>query len=218
MTNVPRTSATSQRAAASQQEQESSQQPKDDPMQSIRKSALDVLREKSKQLTKTNRQLNALQKDYDKLDKAYSTSEELREQLTENVERKTKELESLTARLEETQKLLRKNGKVHESELNKELSTKVKDIAKTIMFRTWKIPEDIEDLKVATRELIKYLPNKEKDIEPETEESFVEKYHLVTNEGFNLARQYVQNESKKAAEGTQNVFLLLLIYYVIYPI
>lgn len=183
----------------------------DDPneMVKLKKSALEELKEKAKSLTRVSRELKASNKALGEKEEEIKGITKANEilagnelQLKNTISKKDEVIAELKKKLDDMVKLLRKNGKVHESELNKELADKVKDTAKVYLFRTWKFVEDIEDLKAAAKRVIKYLPNKEADISPETEASFVDKYHLQVNEGLKLGRQYVQSEGRKVVDGT----------------
>lgn len=155
-----------------------------------------------KDLTDATKALAKSTKELAAMTKAVEQSNGDKELLRNTIKKKDETVAELQKKLGDMTALLRKNGKVHASELNQELKTKVVNTARVTLFRTWKFVEDVEDLKAATRQLVQILPNKEADITPETVETFVDKYHLQVNEGLKLGRQYAQSDGKAAVEGT----------------
>lgn len=87
--------------------------------------------------------------------------------------------------------------KVVKEDLNQELVNHVTQVAKTIMFRTWKFIEDELEEQEVTEEIIPYLPV---DIGMEVEE-FIANYSNVVYEAIKNARTDVQSNGKKRATG-----------------
>ena len=117
---------------------------------------------------------------------------------TDNSDR-DQHIEDLKTELAECQDALAKTGGVDESKLNAELLMHTESSAKTGLFRTWKFIENEEDQVNAATDIIPYLPVA-LDI-PEAE--YITNYKGKVNEGLGKARQYVQSEGKKRAQGTQ---------------
>jgi len=125
----------------------------------------------------------------------------LKQKLEEELKEKNLQIDDLFEKVEDMTKALRKSGKVAACELNEQLKERVISATKEYLFRTVKFVEDDDDLKALTEQLIDYLPNKEKDIQPLTVEKFKDLYFLCVNDGIKAGRQYLCNEGKKHAQG-----------------
>ena len=123
---------------------------------------------------------------------------QLNEQNTDNSDR-DQHIEDLQKELAECQEALAKTGGVDESKLNTELLMHTESTAKSALFRTWKFIENDEDQVNAATDIIPYLPVALEIPEPE----YITNYKGKVNEGLGKARQYVQSEGKKRAQGTQ---------------
>lgn len=167
------------------------------------------LTDKAADSTKLQKELDAERKEHDKTagvlgklkEKCQSLIQE-KKLLRENSVSKDKEIERLEKLIGELQAALRKNGTVHESELNRDLKEQVFYAAKVYLFRNVKFLEDDMDAEDKSKLVIKFLPNGVSSLGSETEEEFAIKYKQIVNKGLQAAKQSVQADGKKAAIGT----------------
>ena len=174
----------------------------------------DLLVKKSSVATQLDRNLKSAKTELDKLSKKHNKLVENYNKLHETAERKDLVIAELKQQTAEMTQLLRKNGKVHESELNNDLVEHVVEAAKTNLFRTWKFIEEEADSLDATQEVIAVLPRGKDDILGMDENDFVTKYKDKVNLGLKRARQYVQSEGKKRSDGKNYFRFCLSLYHV----
>ena len=134
----------------------------------------------------------------DLTDANVTLTNQLKEQTDANAE-KDQVIGEIQQELAECQEALAKTGGVDESKLNAELLMHTETAAKTALFRTWKFIENEEDQINAATQLIPYLPVTLEIPEPE----YITNYKPKVNDSLGKARQYVQSEGKKRAQGTQ---------------
>ena len=159
------------------------------------------LQEKASLLEKVQRRLEKETKEKENIAAAFESVTELKNKLQEEVDFKKQQIREMMTTIDIMTQSLRKGGKVAPCELNQQLKERVTAAAKEYLFRTVKFVEDDEDLKVLTKDIIQYLPNKEDDIKPNSVKKFQDLYYIAVNDGIKLARQYVCNEGKKRVQG-----------------
>jgi len=118
---------------------------------------------------------------------------------SEVIAAKDKTIKQLSDLVVELQGTLRKNGNVHPSELNRELSEQTFHAAKIYLSRTVRWFGDHEDAEKHTRSLIQYLPKGKESLGGLSEEEYGFKYRQTANKGLQACKQNVQSEGKKAA-------------------
>jgi len=157
--------------------------------------------ERERQLLEEKNKLWQAHENNEQLSSALGSVTQLKQKLEEELKKKNLQIDDLFEKVEDMTKALRKSGKVAACELNEQLKERVISATKEYLFRTVKFVEDDDDLKALTEQLIDYLPNKEKDIQPLTVEKFKDLYFLCVNDGIKAGRQYLCNEGKKHAQG-----------------
>jgi len=178
------------------------------PMTTILTSSWEKLQDKAqlcvakdRELLEEKTKLENTRKHNEQLREALGSITSLKNRLEDKIQDKDMEIEELLEKVEEMTKALRKGGKVADCELNEQLKERVTAAAKEYLFCTVKFVEDDDDLKMLTGQIIKYLPNKEKDIHPLSVEKFQDLYYLCLNDGIKSGRQYLCNEGKKRVQG-----------------
>jgi len=168
-----------------------------------------ALKEKAAGAGKLAKDLSKLQTNYNKLMADFAEVEEKigstmleKQVLTESIAQKEKVIKELQELIASLQCALRKNGTVHESELNRDLMEQTTHAAKIYLFRNVKFFEDDEDAAEKTQMLIPYLPKGLESLGDLTKEEYGNMYKQVANKGIQAAKQSVQAEGKKAARGT----------------
>ena len=99
-----------------------------------------------------------------------------------------------------------KKKKVNQKDLNADLVLKVKQIAKTYVFRTVKFIENDDRKMLATKKVFAKLPKKM--LNGMQEEEFLAKYSDIVYKAIKDACQEVQSNGKKKAQGMYFVFVL----------
>ena len=175
-----------------------------------------TLKKKAAALTKCDREYKKLYNDYNKLYKQYEGLYKVSENNENLMMEREKLLDDAHKKIAELQKLLRKNGKIHESELNSQVVDKTVETSKFQLFRTVKFVENDKDLEDVTTDVADMLGESYLKDNKLTKKEFVAKYQDSTNKGIKLGRQYVQSEGKKRAKGKQNsgqtIFYCVLHY------
>lgn len=168
-----------------------------------------ALKQKAAESGKLSKDLAKLQMNHDKLTQEIEEMEKVvasnmveKQVLTESIAQKEKVIKDLQDLVGSLQGALRKNGTVHESELNRDLMEQTTHAAKIYLFRNVKFFEDDEDAAEKTQMLIPYLPKGLESLGDLTEEEYGNMYKQVANKGIQAAKQSVQAEGKKAARGT----------------
>ena len=121
---------------------------------------------------------------------------------SEVIAAKDKTIKQLKELVVDLQATLRKNGNVHASELNRELSEQTFHAAKIFLSRTVRWFGDHEDAEHHTKSLIPYLPKGMESLGGMSEKEFGFKYRQIANKGLQACKQNVQSEGKKAARCT----------------
>jgi bifunctional DNA-binding transcriptional regulator/antitoxin component of YhaV-PrlF toxin-antitoxin module len=172
----------------------------------IPKEAHENLKKRAQDASKFARDLETAKKALEKAKEAeVSRMSEFDKVLLE----KQQELQELKRKMDDLEKGLppslvtpgtsRKRAKIDKASLNEELVSFSDMVAKDVMFRTFIFPEDEEELDEITEIGIKYLPIPLSGI---TKEQYVRDYKEIYHKGIKDARQNVQSECKKRAQGT----------------
>lgn len=168
----------------------------------IKKGTLRKLKEKASYAARNAKSLRNTEKDLEKLKKAYDKLGDQNDKLEQVIQEKLKMIEVFEENHKVSLALLKKAGKVHPCEINKQLAEKVQEKGKTVSFRTWKFLQDANDLDEGTKEVLHLLPATTLTENKLDEENFIRIYRPSVDRGLKLAKQYVQSEGKKRAQGT----------------
>lgn len=122
--------------------------------------------------------------------------------LTEAIASKDNMIKEYQQIIADLQAALRKNGQVHESELNRDLTEQTFHAAKVYLSRNVRWFGDHEDAEKHTLSLIKYLPKGADSLCGLKPPEYAFKYRQTANRGLQACKQNVQAEAKKAAVGT----------------
>ena len=160
----------------------------------------------------------AAEKDLSKVTKKLETITNQHEGLLEVITSKDRSIKELQALVADLQGILRKNGNVHPSELNRDLMEQTISAAKVYLARTVRWFEDHEDAKHHTRSLIQFLPKGKDSLGGLTEAEYGFMYRQQANLGLQACMQNVQSEAKKAAKGTYKFCLHAILFWVCYTI
>lgn len=175
----------------------------------VTKKALDDLKVRAgkyeqvqKDLTKEKKKTESLQTKCDDLSNELTKSQEDYKTLKKEYDEMAQDVQSKALFIEDLQKggacsSKPTKSKVKKADLNQELVNHVNQVAKTVLFRTWKFIEDSLEEEEVTKEIIPYLPV---DIGM-AEDEFVANYSNVVYEAIKNARTEVQSNGKKRAKG-----------------
>ena len=214
---MTRTTSTSNKASATEFQEglEAAQRRQNsDKEVTILTSKLEELKKTAAESNKLRRELTACDKKIAKLEKTINTLETRLNAdgtastvLTDSIKEKEKVIKELQLLVTQLQGALRKNGTVHESELNRDLVEQTFYAAKIYLFRNVKFFEDDEDAEEKTKMLVKYLPKGVESLGDLSVEEYATMYKQAANQGIQAAKQSVQAEGKKAAGGTYIFFV-----------
>ena len=222
LVEMTRTTSTSNKASATEFQEglEAAQRRQNsDKEVTILTSKLEELKKTAAESNKLRRELTACDKKIAKLEKTINTLETRLNAdgtastvLTDSIKEKEKVIKELQLLVTQLQGALRKNGTVHESELNRDLVEQTFYAAKIYLFRNVKFFEDDEDAEEKTKMLAKYLPKGVESLGDLSVEEYATMYKQAANQGIQAAKQSVQAEGKKAAGGT---FIFSVFGYIV---
>lgn len=185
----------------------------------ITKDSHEALKKRAAESSKFKRDLDKATRTLENRAKDIDHFKETVKEQGEIMKTKDQEIEELKQRIAEMEKnagaaafispASGKKKKVDKAALNLDLVEYSEDVAKNIMFRTCIFPEDEDELEEIAQEGIKYLPVALSGI---TEEKYVQDYKEIYYQGLKDARQGVQSELKKRAQGTKHLANKILFF------
>lgn len=151
------------------------------------------------ELVRKSKELDQLKHDHANLEESYQAALTEKEKMDEDIQAKEETIKDLREKLQDAIDVARENGKGVEAERATDVTDRVKEFVKTILFRTTKFANTEKALTRATRAAYEDACEME-DLNLD-EDNFIRIYSGVVSQELNYRRAYVQSQCKAACEG-----------------